>query len=106
MLVLYIRNLDEKSLSLSVLKEQKSEQWPGLAQETENICKELSIENVHTTKHKTKKYRKIIVEACHKANEKLIKSQAEGKNKCERMNGEEYGKKEYIKNKNIDLKNN
>ena len=101
MLVLYIRNLDEESLAFRVLNEQKEEQWPGLAKETENICKELNIENVHETKHKTKKYRKIVVEACHKANEQLLKKLAEGKNKCERMKGEEYGKKEYVKNNPI-----
>ena len=51
------------------------------------ICEQLSIESVHNTNLKSKAYRKIVLKACHKMN---------GKEKCGRILGESYGKKEYI----------
>ena len=101
MLVLYIRNLNSESLALQILEEQESEHWPGLAQETAKICKELDIENVLTTNLSIKNYRKIVLQACHKANEKIIRKKADGKTKCNKIIGEEYGKKDYVKGKSI-----
>ena len=56
----------------------------------------LSVESVHETKLCTKNYRKIVIEASHIANEKLIRDKAKGKAKCNRIIGGEYGIKEYV----------
>ena len=101
MLIMYIRNLEEESLAQKIYKQQKSKEWPGLVQETHKICHELNIENVNETKLSTKDYRKIVIEACHVANEKMIRDKAEGKTKCDRIIGEEYGTKDYIYSKQI-----
>ena len=98
MLVLHIRRLGEETLARKVYEEQKNNNWPGLAKEAEKICEELSIENVHETKLSKKVYRSKVIRACHKVNEKRLKEQAEGKQKCEKIFEESYGKKEYIGN--------
>ena len=101
MLALHIKRLNEDTLARKVYEEQKANKWPGLVEETQKICEILSIENVHTTKLSKKVYRKIITEACHKENEKRLRDKMQGKKKCDRINKERYGKKEYLKNKDI-----
>ena len=101
MLVLHIRRLGEKTLARMIYEEQISENWPGLVQETEEICQELKIESVHTTEMNSRMYRKVVSVACHIKNEQLIRSQAEGKVKCDKISQEKYGKKDYIKNNQI-----
>ena len=44
---------------------------------------------------------KIFTKACHKENETRIKIKAEGKIKCTRVFEEKYGKKDYLKVKNV-----
>ena len=73
--------------------------WPGLVKETKYICQELGIEDCNETRKNKLEYKKLSYDACHKYNEKLLRSLAKGK--CERMKTEVYEKKEYVKNKNI-----
>ena len=82
-----------------VYDEQRKENWPGLAAETKVICQELQIEDCNITVLSKSEYRKLVVQACHAMNEKILLTQAKGK--CERINYEKYGKKEYIYLKNI-----
>ena len=96
-----VRRLGEETLAQQVYEEQRSQNWPGLAKETETICSELGIQSVHTTNLSAKEYRGIIVKACHLTNEVRLKKDAEGKDKCERIFREPYGRKEYVKNKQI-----
>ena len=49
MLALHIRMQGEETLAGKVYLEQKANQWPGLVEETEEICQKLSIESVHST---------------------------------------------------------
>ena len=99
MLILHFRSLDENTLARRIYEEQRQEKWPGLAVETELICQELQIEDCNITRLSKSEYRKVVVRACHAMNEKLLLSQAKGK--CDRLNYEKYGKKEYIGLKNI-----
>ena len=71
----------------------------GLACETASICSELSIEDCNTTLLDKVAYGKILTEALHKKNEEKLRFFAKGK--CERINKEEYGRKDYINKKNI-----
>ena len=96
MLALHVRRLGDETLAKKIYKEQKSNEWPGLVKETNEICIKLFVENVHETKLSSKAYRKKVVEACHKLNEERLRKQAEGKEKCERIAGEKYGKKQYM----------
>ena len=101
MLVLHVRRLEEGSLAKRVYDEQVSNQWPGLAQEVELICNELEIESVNKTRMSKSSYRRKLVAACHKKNEEKIKSESEGKVKCERILAEVYGRKSYINDEQI-----
>ena len=97
MLVLHIRNLDTNALARKVYEEQKSRKWPGLAQETVDICQELSIENCNVTLLNKGKYVQILQEALHRMNEEKLRIVAKGKS--ERINTEEYGRKKYLERK-------
>ena len=59
----------------------------------------MNIQNCNTTDLNKSLYKKNVFEACHTQNEKYLRSHAKGK--CERLAHEEYGKKQYILNKNI-----
>jgi hypothetical protein len=72
LLVLHIRNLEESTLAKRVYEEQKCNNWPGLAQETENICRALTIEDCNSTSMSKGKYVKILQEALHKKNEEML----------------------------------
>ena len=99
LLVLAIRGLEEESIASQTYKEQKLNNWPGLALETKNICQELNIQDCNETSLNKKDYKIIVLEACHNKNrEKLLLS---AKGKCERLKWEKYEKKEYISKKTI-----
>ena len=101
MLMLHLRGLGEESLARRTYEEQKSNKWSGLVGETEETCKKLGIENVHSTSLGAKTYRKLLTKALPKENENRIKQLAKEKNKCERIFSENYGKKEYLAEKDI-----
>ena len=62
----------------------------------------LDIEDVNITILDKTKYRKILVAACHNKNKQRLLKSAKGRNKCDRILNEEYGKKYYFFEKNID----
>ena len=99
MLVMHIRSLEENTLANQIYEEQKKMHWPGLATETYNICLELNIEDCNSTMVTKSEYRKIVIQACHRKNEEKLRALARGK--CDRINHEEYGKKQYLSKKNI-----
>ena len=101
MLILHVRRLEEGSLARRVYEEQVSKQWPGLAQEVIKICQEIGVESAGTTKLSKTVYRKKLVSACHDKNKERIKNECEGKRKCERILMEEYGRKKYVDNAQI-----
>ena len=82
-------------------KEQKAKGWPGLAEETKKICRQLNIEDCNETKMDLKDFKKIVSEAIKKEDEALIKEEASVKTKCARILDEEYGKKKYFKEQTI-----
>jgi hypothetical protein len=106
MLVRHIRSLGEGTLARIVYEEQKRMAWPGLAREATEICKKLEIENVNemdTEKESAKLYRKRVIGKCRLLDEKWLRKLAEGKEKCERIMSEPYGKKSYLSSKTISV---
>ena len=99
LLVLSIRNLEEDTIASLVYKEQRENNWPGLALETRKICTVLNIEDCNITCLGKQDYKKILMEACHMKNKENLQVLARGK--CERIQWEEYKKKPYIGNKTI-----
>ena len=63
------------------------------------MCQALDIEDCNIRKLGKKIYRKILIEACHRKNEANLRTHAKGK--CERINYEQYGKKEYLSSAKI-----
>ena len=102
MLMHHVRNLGDETLAKQIYMEQKENKWPGLVQETEEICRKLGMESVHTTWLDAKSYKKMLTLALHKENESRIKTQAQNKSKCEKIFEEKYGQKTYLKEKDIE----
>ena len=48
-MVLHLRSLNQDTLASKVYKEQRTNKWPGLAEETQIICEELGIEDCNIT---------------------------------------------------------
>ena len=72
LLALHLRHLDEESLAHRVYMEQLAMDWPGLACEVADICRELGIKDVNITKHSKYDYKKILSMACHAKNKVLF----------------------------------
>ena len=101
MIIMHIRSLDEETLANKIYEEQKHNKWPGLYEETRAICEELQIEDCNTTRLGKQQYKVMALAACHRKNEEKLRLMAtEGK--CARIRGEEYGRKEYMKNQTIE----
>ena len=101
LLVLHIRSLEEETLAFKIYKEQKTHFLPGLAQETEFICKELSIEDCNNTTLSKTDYKTLLLNACHSKNEERLRLMAT-ETKCARITQEKYGKQKYFKNTTIE----
>ena len=101
MMILSIRGLEEETIARRVLDQQQNKGLPGMAAETKQICSELGIEDCNQTRLNRKDYKEILDRACRAEDEKLLRAQAEGKSKCDRMMNDKYGKKEYLSSKNI-----
>ena len=69
LLVLYIRNLEEKSLARQIYEEQKRNKWPDLATETANICQDLKIQDCNITTMNISRYKQLVNNALHHKNE-------------------------------------
>ena len=101
MLILHVRKLDPFSVARRIYEEQLNRKWPGLAREGVEICDEMGIKSVHSTRMEKQAYRDLITRACHKLKEIRIRKQADGKDKCPRISSEVYGKKNYLEKRNI-----
>ena len=102
MLALHCRRLGEGALAGQVYAEQQAQGWPGLAQEAGKICEKLDIESCDVTSLSKDQFRKYVTQACHVKNEERLRDQAEGKQKCDRMRGEDYMKKSYVSDTKIE----
>ena len=83
MLVLYLRNLEDTTLTKRVYLEPRFKGWPGVAEETVLICQYLQIEDCNLTKLDKEEYRKRLLQACHVRNEQLLRNMGDGK--CARL---------------------
>ena len=100
-MVMHLEQLDDESLASQVYREQVENKWPGLAEEAEKICAELGVENVNSCRLDAKTYKHLVTLACHQKNEERIKASSQKSSKCDRIKHEEYGRKNYLKEKNI-----
>ena len=101
MIIMHLRSLDGETLANKIYEEQKHNKWPGLYEETRAICEELQIEDCNTTRLGKQQYKVMALAACHRKNEETLRLFAtEGK--CARIRGEEYGRKDYMKNQTIE----
>ena len=101
MLVMHLRSLDKESLASRIYYQQIHEQWPGLVDETRQICRELKIEDCNSTLMSRTDYRTVTTRACNRLNEERLRLRA-SEVKCGRIMREEYGKKGYVGQTNIE----
>ena len=101
MLVVHLRSLEEGAVGNLIYQEQRVQDWPDLASETKVICEELDVEDCNITQIGKVQFRKYITKACLLKNEEILRKMAEGKEKCQRLTSESYGRKEYIEQKCI-----
>ena len=90
-MVLHIRSMEPNTFAKLIYEEQKTNQWPGLAKEVSVICQSLIIEDCNETHLDKQSYMKLVTAAIHRENERRLRLLAFGK--CERILGEDYGKK-------------
>ena len=95
LLVRHIRGMEENTLARQIYEEQKSNNWSGLATETKQICHKLVIEDCNESvmlmsKHN---YNHMVTDKCREKDEERLKESSEGKEKCDKIMKEEYGRK-------------
>ena len=96
LMVMHLRQLGEGTLASRVYREQVARGWPGLARETREICQKLKIEDCNQTKLTKKDYKHILKKLLMVKDEELLREEASGKQKCDKIMLERYGKKTYI----------
>ena len=99
-MVVHLRSLDVATLARRTYEEQKKQNLPGLAKETQAICEKLKIEDCNITQMNRNKYREYVTNACHALNEEQLREKATGV-KCARIAEEGYGRKQYLEENNI-----
>ena len=65
-----------------------------MAKETKEICEGLNITDVNTTYLTKNEYKLLVDGAIKRKNEEWLRKEAEGKQKCEKIMRETFGKKE------------
>jgi hypothetical protein len=96
LLARHLGSLGADTLASRVYREQLAMDWPGLAKETREICRQLDIEDCNTTNLSKCQYKKAVQDAIVKKNEEILREQAKGKTKCDQIMKEKYGKKVYM----------
>ena len=99
-MIIHIKGLEKDTLASRIYEEQRRSKLPGIAQETEEICRKLSIEDCNITRMGKSDYRKLIISACHTQNEELIRTEASVK-KCSKIEEEDYGKRDDMNSQTI-----
>ena len=101
MMVKHIRELEDDSLAKLVYQEQVRNNWPGLAAEAAEICKELYIEDVNETKKGKQEFSKEVKEAVRAMDEVNMKremgDEESGMKKMKTMRKSPVSLKEYMK---------
>ena len=96
-LINHLKNLDDKSLAKQILQEQIKHKWPGLAQECEEMCQELGLQNiVNQSISKTE-----IIESLYNKMESDLKQKMEKMTKLKNISEEKFERKDYLENKKI-----
>ena len=95
MLARHIRGMDQSTLARQTYEEQKLNNWPGLAKKTNEICMELGIEdcNESLVSMSNHNYRQMLLGKCTEMDKERLRELAAGKEKCDKIMKEEYGKK-------------
>ena len=63
-LVINLRSLIKSTLARQIYEEQNTNNWPGLAVETRQICEELGLEDCNTVTQDKALSKKTIISAC------------------------------------------
>ena len=97
----YIISQSDDSLAHQILYEQWNNNWPGLVQECNQFIEQLNILDPFEINLSKNEWKKIVKEAISKANSDELKDEITNKYKKlkkSELQGEDFGRKEYIKN--------
>ena len=64
MLINHVKQLNKETLARQVYNQQVENKWPGLAMETERICRRLNISNINTTPFEKDELKNLASEIC------------------------------------------
>ena len=99
MLIHHIQNMEEGALAKQVYSEQRRNDWPGLAKEVTEICKELGIADVNLSTYTKCGLKNVLEKACQVKDEgDLLKKMG---NKTEKLKEENCKMKDYMKLKSL-----
>ena len=101
MFVLHLRSLGEETLARQIYEEQKNKMLPGLAKETEEICKRLNIEDINKTNLSSKDFKVLVTEACKREDEAQHIKQSDNKEKCNNIMKSTHGVQEYFEKSSL-----
>ena len=100
----HIISQSDDSLAHQILYEQWNNNWPGLVQECNQFIEQLNILDPFEVNLSKNEWKKIVKEAISKANSDELKDEITNKYKKlkkSELEGEDFGRKEYIKNLNL-----
>ena len=95
----HLKKLDEDSLAKQVFDEQLENGYPGLAQEAQDLCRKLRIQDLtrYRKEDPTKnQWKQRISEVVKERNEKELKEEIRSKSKLDSMREESYEQKAYL----------
>ena len=101
MLIHHIKNLNERCLARQVYDQQFKNNWPGLAPEASLICERLGVENVNHTDFTKNEFKRLVIKACRREDEVLLRSSMEGRTKTQDLVTESCSLKDYFREKSL-----
>jgi hypothetical protein len=99
----HIKNLDESSLAKQIFNEQKSEGWPGLVAECDEIARDWNIPDILEPNVQISKLglKTILKSEAKVQNAKLLSGMMKESSKLEIIKEESYGEKSYLTEMNL-----
>ena len=101
MLINHIKNSDDKTLAKQVYNEQVENGWPGLVEETSNICERLNISDINKTPFDKFELRDVVKKATKREDEQRMRAEMEGRTKTKDLVTESFSLKSYFKEKSL-----
>ena len=101
MLINHVKQLDNKTLAKQIYDQQVENKWPGLAEETKEICERLNITDINLTPFDKYELKDVIKNAVKREDEVKMRNEMEGKTKTKNLVTESFSLKSYFNEKSL-----